>query len=300
MPAKIVFFGTGPVSLATLEGIKDHFVIEAVITKPDSSSSSGRQIAPPVKIWADDNKVPVYQPATKAELVALISDQKFESRLGLVVDYGLIIPESVINAFPLGIANSHFSLLPEWRGADPITFAILSGQEETGVSLMLIVAALDEGPLLARKHYKIAPNMTTPELTDALVSLSNKLIQVKLPEYINGSLKPYNQQHPERISYSKMLHKSDGLIDWAKPAEQIEREIRAYLGWPGSQATIGGKDVTITGAHIAPLSGMPGQASKQDKELVVYCGQNALVIDKLKPAGKREMTGPEFLAGNAI
>ncbi len=307
----IVFFGTGPISRATLEGIADNFTIEAVVTKADSTTPGGKVIDSPVKQWALEHKVPIFQPPTKTELASLFAGRPFASQIGLVVDYGLIIPESVIKAFPLGIVNSHFSLLPQWRGADPITMAISSGAKRSGVSLMLIVPALDEGQLLAQESFDLPPDITISQLDEKLVKLSTKMIQSVVPQYINGSLKPYNQDLSENVSYTKKLQKSDGQIDWSKPAAVLEREIRAYLGWPGSFTTIGGKDVIITKAYISPPDssittnnerraiGVPFKTP--DKQLAVTCGDGQLlIIDRLKPAGKRDMTGPEFLAGNPL
>jgi methionyl-tRNA formyltransferase len=289
----LVFFGTGPVSLACLEGIAGHFDIEAIITKPDKLAPNGRPHSAPVKAWAADHAIPLFQPATKAELAGLVTPGRFASRVGLVVDYGLIIPESVIRAFPLGIINSHFSLLPEWRGADPITFAILSGQAVTGVSVMLVVPALDEGLLLAQAQYQIPSDATTRQLTSALSDISNQLLIKTIPAYISNQIKPYPQDTSQPPTFSRKLTKADGDISWDKPADQIEREVRAFLGWPGSHTTLAGIEVTITAAHVASASDGP-------KALAVPCKSGALVIDRLKPAGKREMTGREFLAGHPI
>jgi methionyl-tRNA formyltransferase len=302
MADKLIFFGTGPVSLACLEGISGYFEIEAIITKPDRVSPSGSLHATPVKTWAAEHHTPVYQPATKAELAELVTPGRFTSRVGLVVDYGLIIPESVIDAFPLGIVNSHFSLLPQWRGADPLTFSILSGQPVTGVSLMLIVPALDEGELLAQREYQMPPGINIDRLTHDLSDLSNRLLIDKLPEYIHGDIQPRPQQSARAVTYSRKLTKADGDLDWSKPAARLEREVRAFLGWPGSRTVILNKDVIVTNAHI----GADNQAHQQgetfitpEKHLAIGCGDGSyLVIERLKPAGKREMTGQEYLAGH--
>src|SRR5581483_4478648 len=169
----------------------------------------GKLAATPVKDWADQHKVLVFTPANKTELAELFQTEKFVSPVGLVVDYGIIIPRSVMDSFPKGIVNSHFSLLPEWRGADPLTHAILSGQKQTGVSLMVIDEKLDEGPLLAQETYDIAANETTPTLTDRLTALSNKMIQKVLPDYVDGSLKPYSQPSSKPSTYASKLSKSD-------------------------------------------------------------------------------------------
>jgi methionyl-tRNA formyltransferase len=214
-----------------------------------------------------------------------------------VVDYGILIGQEVIETFPLGIVNSHFSLLPQWRGADPITFAILSGQKQTGVSLMLIVPKLDEGPLLAVARYDIPAGITTPQLTDELISLSNKTLKAVLPQYIEAKVQPLAQDLSQPVTYSRKLSKADGQVDWTKPAEQLEREVRAYLGWPGSYTNMLGRDVIITAAHTTDEDGTAGTVADSRKELKVYTAKGALVIDKLKPAGKAEMGGAAFLSG---
>jgi methionyl-tRNA formyltransferase len=284
----IVFFGTGPVSYGTLLGISDAFAIEAVITKP-IAISHGKPIDHPVHAWATENNVPVHTPANKRELTELIEAQPFESQVGLVVDYGIIIAEAVIDSFPLGIVNSHFSVLPKYRGADPITPIILEGRDVTGVTLMLIVPELDAGPVLAIETINVPGDITITGLTTKLIELSNKVIQSKLPEYINGSIKPKEQEPTIEPTYTKKLQKADGIIDWSKSAVQIEREIRGYLGWPGSRTTLHDRDVIITKAHVA----MP-----EAGDLAHQCGDGAyLIIDRLKPAGKNEMAAADFQRG---
>jgi len=302
---KIVFFGTGPVSRLCLEGIVSHFDIEAIITKPDAVSPHGKPHPTPVKDWAGEHQVPLHQPATEAELAALTTAGSFESPVGLVVDYGFLIPKSVIEAFPFGIVNSHFSRLPEWRGADPITFSVLSGQTVTGVSLMVIVPALDEGDLIATADYKIPAGTTTQSLTLALSELSNRLLIENVPAYVDGKIKPMPQNQALTPTYSRKLTKADGIMDWTKPAVVLEREIRAYLGWPGSRTAIAGSDVTVTSAHVAPAeeqSQKPaGTAYKTSKgNLAVATGTSALIVDHLKPAGKRDMPARDFLAGHPL
>ncbi|HSX00675.1 MAG TPA: methionyl-tRNA formyltransferase [Candidatus Saccharimonas sp.] len=299
---QVVFFGTGPVSRLCLEGIAGPIAIEAIITKPDVHSPSGRRHTAPVKDWAEEHSIPLHQPDTKAELADLVQPGRFTSPAGLVVDYGLIIPGAVIDTFPLGIINSHFSLLPEWRGADPITFSILSGQTVTGVTLMQVVPALDEGPVLAQAEYPIPPHTTTPQLTQSLSDLSNRLLLEHLPAYLDGHLAAQPQSDTPTPTYSRKLTKADGRLDWTKPAAQLEREIRAYIGWPGSYTSLRDTDVTITAAHVAagPSGVAPGTPFYAGRDLAMVTGDGALVIERLIPAGKREMTGSAYLAGHPL
>ena|SRR3989344_5012251 len=290
---KIVFFGSGPVAAASLASLVDAFEIELVITKRPPSYYRG---AVPVVELAKKLQLNVEFANTLQELDDLTSRVDFKSRVGVIVDYGVIVSQSVIDIFPLGIINSHFSLLPEWRGADPITFTVLSGQDETGVSLMTIVEQLDEGYLIAQEKLSISPLITTPELTNQLISKSNEMLVHYLPDYIDGKIKPYSQSKLS-TTYSRKLTKADGLIDWDKPAIRLEREIRAYLEWPKSTTTINNKKVIITKASVISGSGKPGDIEINGKNLIVYTGENALRIEKLKPAGKNEMTSEAFITG---
>ncbi len=294
----LIFFGNGPVGLASLEALSINFEIEAVVTKPDPMSSRNPAL---VADFARKQGYNLHQPESKQALDELIASKPFTSEVGVIVDYGIIVSQKVIDYFPKGIVNSHFSLLPEWRGADPITFALLSGQSLTGVSLMLINATLDTGKLLAQAEYNIDGDENILTLTENLVELSNKTLEEILPKYFADEIVPFDQDTSVEATYSRKLTKADGLIDWTKSAEEISREVRAFLGWPGSQANLGGKDVTITEVKLLGDSGKPSKPFTISKsQFGVYCGNGALEIFKLKPAGKSEMTAQAFLAGNKI
>lgn len=290
----IVFFGSGPVGLASLKALAENFAIEAVVTKPNPNSSRAPRL---VAQWAETQKLKLLQPADSGTLITAVKSQRVSSSLGVVIDYGLLIGQDVIDSFGLGIVNSHFSLLPEWRGADPITFSLLSGQPTTGVSLMLINSGLDEGDLLSQDTYNIQPNETIDSLTSNLVHLSNQMLQRDLPKYLAGQLTPYPQDTSQEPSYSRKLTKADGRIDWDKPVKQLEREVRAYLGWPGSYTNLEGRDLTIVQAHASDASGPQGQPFRIGKQLGIYCGEGALIVERLKPAGKQEMDSASYING---
>jgi methionyl-tRNA formyltransferase len=294
MSEPIVFFGSGPVAAESLRQLAADFTIEAVITKPRPQHHRGDV---PVLSVAEKKGLEVKTVADRDTLDALFERTKFRSRLAILIDFGIIISKKVIDYFPFGIVNSHFSLLPEWRGADPITFAILSGQKQTGVSLMLLVEAMDEGPLLAQAPFPLSRHITTPELTNALVEISYHMLVAVIPSYALGDVLAQPQDTSLPISYSRKLTKNDGIIDWNKSAVQLEREIRAFLDWPKSRTALGGMDVIITQAHVIDKSGAAGAIETSKGDLTVYCGQQALVIDHLKPAGKSGMSGSAFLAG---
>lgn len=295
----IVFFGSGDISLATLQALAESSSIEAVVTKPDSLLH-GKAQATPVKQWAESQSIPYYTPANKAELAALFERRKFASPLGAVAEYGLIIPAEVIEVFARGIINSHFSLLPRWRGADPIRAVILHGDRQTGVSLIKITPGLDDGDLLAQSEYALPAGITAPQLTTELIKLNNQLLTPTLNNYLAGKI-TLTPQPRAGVSYAPRIIKSAGQVDWNKPAVQIEREVRAYLGWPGSHAQIGGKDVVILRAKLhSNNSGQPGIVISNPKQLIVQTKNGQLEIESLKPAGKNSMSGAEFIRGYLI
>jgi methionyl-tRNA formyltransferase len=303
MSETVLFFGSGPVAAKSLELLAQNFDIEAVITKPQPAHHKEPF---PVLALCEKLGIRAFTPNGKSELSELFAQKPVTSKLGVVIDYGFIINSDVIDYFPLGIVNSHFSLLPEWRGADPITFSILSGQKQTGISLMLINEKMDEGPLLSQTTYNIDPDETTPSLTEALIELSNHALEVILPLYVAGQTLPMPQEEvtvavSKVPTYSRKLNKQDGVLDFNKPADVLEREIRAFTDWPKSRMSLAGMDVIITKAHTVP-STTPEPAGHikilfDSSTLMVNTSSGYLCIDKLKPAGKSEMTVQAFLAG---
>lgn len=287
----IVFFGSGPVALSSLILLEPAVTIEAIVTKP-ATEAELRHAFP---------EAPLYAVSSRKELDTLCQQQQFQSSCGILIDFGIIVSQLVIDSFARGIINSHFSLLPEWRGADPITFSILSGQKETGVSLMLLVTGMDEGPLLAQAPYDIPLTATTPQLTEELIQISDAMLKEVLPLYLAGDVQPQAQLAatigPKEPTYSRKLTKEDGRLDWTKPAATLEREVRAFSSWPYSYTTLAGKDIIVTAAEIVDDTGNPGEVRADKRTLVVCCGEQALNILRLKPAGKSEMTAQAFLAG---
>lgn len=294
----VVFFGSGPVGAKCLELLTKNFAVEAVITKPRMLNHKGDV---PVISTAKQLNIPIFTVSTKQELNNLMSTTNFQSKLAILIDFGIIVSSEVIEYFKLGIINSHFSLLPRWRGADPISFSILNGDEKTGVSLMVIDEGLDTGKLITQKSLKIDNITTTPELTQSLITLSDKLLQDYVPKFIAGKIKPKAQPHPERAIYSKKLVKTDGKIDWSKPAQQIQQQVRAFLGWPGSYTNIFNKDVILLDVTDTRNNnfGEIGeiQVNKALGTLEVQCGTGTIFVNKLKPASKNEMTIKNFLSG---
>lgn len=220
-----------------------------------------------------------------------------ESKLAVLAAYGRIIPQNVLDEFPLGIINVHPSLLPLYRGPTPIEQAILDGVSKTGVSIMRLTAGMDEGPIYKQKTLHLRGDESKTELMNNLQLVGSKLILELLPNIVEGKIKPRSQPHPNRASYTKLLTKNDGKIDWLKPAEEIERQIRAFVGWPQSYTKIGNLDLIITKASVIDKDGPAGKLEIEDNNLLIYCGKKALRTENLKPAGKKEMSASAFLAG---
>lgn len=307
-----VFFGSGPVAAACLEKLAAWCDIEAVVTKPQPPH---HKLTFPVIAVAEKLGIRTLYAQNRRELDSVMEAEHFQSQVATLIDYGIIVSQAVIDRFPLGIVNSHFSLLPEWRGADPITFSILSGQPQTGVSLMLLVPAMDEGPLLAQATYELPSDITADVLTADLIDLSDASLRHILPLYIQGSVQPQQQMTAnlhglDTPSYSRKLTKADSILDFTKPAAVLEREIRAYAEWPKSRTVLGGKDVIITKAfHSHGHDGSMPEVSAAttgsahmlpDRTIGIATGDGILVVTHLKPAGKAEMTAAGFLAGHTL
>lgn len=290
----LVFFGTGPVAAKSLEGILANFRVELVVTKHKASHHKGEA---PVEKIASENSLKICFVNDSSSIANQLELLKPSSSVGLVIDFGILIPQDAINYFgEKGIVNSHFSLLPKWRGADPITYSILNGDSSSGVSIMKIVKKLDEGPLIAQKSLKLNNKINSVELTEKLIKLSNNMLSEYLPKYIAGEITP-TPQEISGVSYSKKISKQDGNIVWSNPASDIEREIRAYQDWPKSRAKINNTDCIILEASVSNSQGIVGAYEVEDSQIIVNCAKDSLIINRLQPAGKKPMSGKEFIRG---
>lgn len=296
----ILFFGTEDFSAYTLEAlIARGFTIGAIITKPDTRRGRGKQlVAPRVKTIGLTHNIPVWQPARLSDIAHQIA--AFDQPLGILVSFGKIIPQSIIDLFNPGIINLHPSLLPHYRGPSPIETAILHGDTHTGISIMQLSAAMDAGPVYLRQQYPLNGKETAPELYKSLGQLGADLLVGCLPQIIDGTL-PAVPQEETAATYCQLIRKTDGIIAWdQETAEQIERKIRAYADWPQCRAAIGELNVIITEAHALPGgSGAPGtyKIESDSSLLVVNTRTDSLRIDRIKPLGKKEMPIRAFLAG---
>lgn len=293
----IVFFGTEDFSLLTLKALIDaNFPIAAVVTKPDMPKGRGHSVVPPpVKTLAIDHGITVFQPSKLHEITEAIS--QLDSPIGVLVSYGKIIPQSIIDLFSPGIVNIHPSLLPKYRGPSPIETALLNGDTQTGISIMQLSAAMDAGPVYTQLPISTNGNETAEELYAHLGNLGAKLLIDTLPGIIDGTILP-TPQDESTATYCRLIQKTDGVIDWSQTGASIERQIRAYHEWPQSRTTIGDIDVIITSAQTFLTAKKPsGTIEIIDNNLFIYASDIALRIKALKPLGKKEMPVQAFLSG---
>jgi len=298
--SNIIFAGTPDFAATHLSALLNAGVtIDAVYTQPDRPAGRGRKLqASPVKEVALAANIPVYQPLSlrdtdaQAELAALKPD------LMIVVAYGLILPQVVLDTPSLGCVNVHASLLPRWRGAAPIHRAVLAGDSETGVTLMQMEAGLDTGPMLSAAHTAISPIESSGELHDRLAELGSNLLVESLPKLLAGELTG-ERQHDEHANYASKLEKIEGLIDWSQSADAIARQVRGLSPWPVAYTTLNDKTVRIWQAESAPGSGLPGAMIEANKHgLLVACGDGALLIKTIQMPGGRATDVAALLNSN--
>lgn len=298
---RLVFFGTPEFATPSLEALaREGHDLAAVITQPDRPAGRGQQLAPsPVKTLAERLGLPVHQPERirTPELAEWLRALKPEA--GVVVGYGKIIPQSVIDIFPRGIINVHASLLPKYRGAAPIEWAIAHGETRTGVTTIRIDAGLDTGDILLQRETEIAPEETAIELRPRLARMGAELLLETLRGLQSGTLVPRPQDHSQ-ASAAPMLRKEDGRIDWTWSAVQIANRVRAFVPWPGTYTWLRGKLLHIWRARPSeqPAPGPPGSLHAAGSRLWVSCReQTALEILELQLEGRKRMPAADFLRG---
>jgi methionyl-tRNA formyltransferase len=297
---RVVFFGnerlaTGVSTNApTLQALIDAGYDILAVVSHNEPTASRTQRALEVAEVAEKHSIPVLLPNKPAEIAEQLRQLKPD--IGVLAAYGKIVPQSVIDIFPHGIINIHPSHLPKHRGPIPIESVILNGEAATAVSIMLLAKEMDAGPVYGRAEIELQGNETKQALADELLEIGGTMIVELLPGILDGSLVAVPQTD-ENASYDELITKADCLLDFSKPAARLEREVRAYLEWPKSRTTIGGKEVVITKAHVIDGVGEPGTLWKEAKQFGFYTSDGILVIDSLKPAGKGEMTAAAFLAG---
>lgn len=301
--SRIVFFGNERLSTASTTDapvlrvlIDQGYDIAAIVSHhSDGSGRKSRQLE--IADLAESHKIPLLLPNKPADIADQL--QQLQAEAAVLVAYGRIIPKAVIDIFPKGIINIHPSLLPIYRGPTPIEQAILDGAVQTGVSLMRLVPEMDAGPVYVQQKVGLSGKETKPQLTAELSKIGAELIANHLADILSGQLQA-KPQVESAASYCQLISKADGLIDWNKPAAQLEREIRAYAAWPRSYSRIGNFDVIITSAHTAASENQtlkPGEIILGSDNLNVVTSEGILQIDRLQPAGKKEMSGADFING---
>jgi methionyl-tRNA formyltransferase len=300
---KVIFFGnerlaTGVSTTApTLQAlVTAGYPVAAVVSHNEATTSRKLRTLEIAEV-AKAHTIPVLLPEKPALIIEQL--QAYQAEVGVLAAYGKIVPQSVIDIFPHGIINIHPSLLPKHRGPTPLESVILKGETETGVSVMGLVKAMDGGPVYAQARVALTGSETKQELADKLLGLGSGMILEVLEQIFSGTAKPLPQDD-DQATFDELINKEDGLLDFNKPALQLEREVRAYIEWPKSRTIIAGKEVVITLAHVEGGSGEPGQIWKDGKKFGFYTTDGIFVIDELKPAGKGIMSAEAFLAGYAI
>jgi methionyl-tRNA formyltransferase len=289
-------------SLQTLIGGNDHVV--GVITQPDQPSGRGMTLhAPPVKVLATSYSLPVFQPARLRDPAVLVQLQSWQPDLIVVVAYGKMLPQTVLTFPPYGCINVHASLLPQYRGAAPIQWALASGEKETGITIMYISERMDAGDILLQKALPIAADDTGGTLHDKLAVLGADALREALQLLKAGQLMARPQNESE-ATYAPLIHKDDGRIDWHQDASTIERRIRAFNPWPSAYTTAHGRLLKIFAAHREflprPLP-PPGTVSEVTPvSLLVATGEGCLALSEVQLEGKKRLPIAEFLKGHHL
>lgn len=301
---KIVFMGTPDFSVGALDAlVAAGHEVTAVVTQPDKAKGrSGQMQFPPVKECALRHNIPVFQPVKVKAPEAVEQLRKYEADVFVVAAFGQILSKEILTMPRLGCVNIHASLLPKYRGASPIHWCIINGEEETGVTIMQMDEGVDTGDILAAVKVKIAEDETAESLFEKLSKEGAKLLVDTLPRLERGEIEPVKQNDAES-SHTKMMSKSLGEINWSKSAVEIERLVRGLNSWPSAYTYINGKSVKLWRCAVADKdfdgAKKAGEIIKVTKDTVeVACGTGILRICELQLEGKKRMDIKSFLLGN--
>lgn len=301
---RLVFMGTPLAAVPTLRRcLEDGHEVVAVWTQPDRPAGRGNKLAaPPVKEFALREGLTVHQPAKIRNEEALQLFASHEADAAVVVAYGRILPGGFLAAPRLGCVNVHFSLLPRYRGAAPVNWAIVRGETETGVTTMRIVEELDAGAILLQRATAIGDGETAPELMERLSLAGAELLSETLRRF--DEIEP-REQEEEHATFAPVLRREDGLVDWALDAAQIERRVRGFQPWPNAHTTYNSQHLVIWRASVAgdaPKTGGAGEiVLAHGDELLISCGEGTLLrLHEVQPAGKRRMNVRDFLNGARV
>jgi len=300
---RIIFAGTPDFSVPPLRALlaSPHQLV-GVYTQPDRPAGRGRKLGPsPVKEVAADAGVEVYQPVNFKDPAAVESLRALDADLMVVVAYGLLLPKPVLDLPRRGCVNIHASVLPRWRGAAPIQRAVLAGDAQSGVTIMQMEEGLDTGPMYLTERVELTPDETGGSLHDRLSALGAKALMQALPGILDGTLQAEPQDDAQSC-YARKLDKSEAWIDWTRPAEDIERQVRAFNPWPVAQTRYEDANMRIWRAHaVNGVGSTPGVVMNATRNGIdVAAGRGLLRITELQLPGKRAMSAQDFINANPI
>jgi methionyl-tRNA formyltransferase len=298
--ARIVFMGTPEFAVPVLDALTHttHKIV-GVYTRPDKPAGRGNKLqTSPIKHLAESHALPIFQPTTLRKSDAIEELRSLVPDIIIVAAYGLILPADALLIPPRGCVNTHASLLPKYRGAAPISAAILNGDTKTGITLMQMETGLDIGAILVQRAIPIADDDTTATLTIKLANVAAALMIETLPRILAGEITPQPQDNSQ-ATMVKTIRKEEGLIDWTKSAIEISRRVRAFNPWPSAFTFWNGVQLKILNAHPSDqaIVGEPGQVIAFGKEIGVATGGGLLALREVQLAGKRAMKIAEFVRG---
>lgn len=299
---RAVFFGTPAIAVPALHALAEVAEIAGVVTQPDRPSGRGLQLQPPaVKTAALEHGLSVYQPlkVRTGELAAWVRERAPD--FALVIAYGRILPPDVLAAPRLGCLNLHASLLPNLRGAAPIQWSVIRGDEQTGISLMQMDEGLDSGPVFSRHALTIAGDETAGKLAERLAELAAEVVRSDIPRVVAGTLESEPQQH-ELATYAPPIEREHCRIDWSQPAASIANLVRGLSPRPSAFTTLEGKNLRVTRARPspAPFRLEPGVLGVDGGRAWVGTGQGALELESAQLEGKRELSARDLINGRAL
>jgi methionyl-tRNA formyltransferase len=291
---RLVFAGTAPFAVPSLEAlVAARNELSLVITQPDRPGNRNKILPTPVKQAALRHGLHVYQPERVGSPEALAQVRWAAPELMVVVAYGQILPPELLEIPPLGVLNVHASLLPRHRGAAPIARAILAGDAATGVTIMRMDRELDHGPVLATRELPIGPSATASELTDELARMGAELLAEVVADLERH---PAIEQQHSAATTAPRLHKEEGRLDWSMPAVEIDRRVRALNPWPGTTATLAGKELKVLRGVPADGVGQPGEILRAGSEgLLVATGEGAYRVEEVQLPSRRPMPARQLL-----
>jgi methionyl-tRNA formyltransferase len=299
---RTVFMGTPDFALETLQGLIDAGLdLVGIYTQPDRPKGRGKKLAaPPVKELALEHNIPVFQPQKLRATEAVAELQELAPDLIVVVAYGQILPQSVLDIPRLGCINVHASLLPKYRGAAPINKAVVDGETETGVTTMQMDIGLDTGDMLIKKSIAIGPNETAGELHDRLALVGREAMDETIVQLLDGSLVA-EKQDDTLTCYASMMKKEDGFIDWSRTATEVHNQVRGLAPWPGAYTSLHGEVLKLAETVLSEGEGALGEVLSADADVVVVaCGEGAVLIGALQLPGKKRLPAADFLRGQPL